>query len=70
MWSTLATFANPDWFHPPVVKKPFLIFGMPRNVFNPMAGIAEFTMGFGLLWTPLTRRLSVIALFIILNAPV
>ena len=35
-----------------------------------MAGVAEFTMGFGLLWTPLVRRLSAIALFIIFNAAV
>jgi len=28
-----------------------------------MAGVAEFTMGFGLLWTPPIRRLSAVALF-------
>jgi hypothetical protein len=35
-----------------------------------MAGVAEFTLGFGLLWTPLVRRLSAITLFIIFNAAV
>jgi hypothetical protein len=35
-----------------------------------MAGVAEFTLGFGLLWTPLVRRLSAIAQFIIFNAAV
>jgi hypothetical protein len=35
-----------------------------------MAGVAEFTLGFGLLWTPLVRRLSAIALFVIFNAAV
>nr|WP_245247650.1 DUF305 domain-containing protein [Tianweitania sediminis] len=70
MWSSLEKFAYPDWFYPLVEEKPFLTFGMPRDVFIPMAGVAEFTMGFGLLWTPLVRRLSAISLFIIFNAAV
>jgi Domain of unknown function (DUF305) len=70
MWSSLEKFAYPDWFHPLVEEKPFLTFGMPRDMFIPMAGVAEFTMGFGLLWTPLVRRLSAIALFVIFNAAV
>src|SRR5690606_6574322 len=63
-------FAYPDWFYPLVEEKPFLTFGMPRDVFIPMAGVAEFTMGFGLLWTALVRRLSAITLFLIFNAAV
>jgi len=70
MWSSLEKFAYPEWFYPLVIEKPFLTFGMPRDVFIPMAGVAEFTMGFGLLWTPLVRRLSALALFIIFNAAV
>ena len=70
MWSSLEKFAYPDWFYPLVVEKPFLTFGMPRDVFIPMAGVAEFTMGFGLLWTALVRRLSAITLFFIFNAAV
>jgi hypothetical protein len=70
MWSSLEKFAYPDWFYPLVEEKPFLTFGLPRDVFIPMAGVAEFTMGFGLLWTPLVRRLSAIALFVIFNAAV
>lgn len=70
MWSSLEKFAYPEWFYPLVLEKPFLTFGMPRDVFIPMAGVAEFTMGFGLLWTPLVRRLSAIALFFIFNAAV
>jgi hypothetical protein len=70
MWSSLEKFAYPDWFYPLVLEKPFLTFGLPRDVFIPMAGVAEFTMGFGLIWTPLVRRLSAIALFIIFNAAV
>lgn len=70
MWSSLEKFAYPDWFYPLVVEKPFLTFGLPRDVFIPMAGVAEFTMGFGLLWTPLIRRLSAVTLFVIFNAAV
>jgi len=70
MWSSLEKFAYPDWFYPLVEEKPFLTFGLPRDVFIPMAGVAEFTMGFGLIWTPLVRRLSAIALFFIFNAAV
>jgi hypothetical protein len=70
MWSSLEKFAYPNWFDPVVEAKPFLTFGMPREVFIPMAGVAEFTMGFGLLWTALIRRLSAIALFVIFNAAV
>ena len=65
MWSSLEKFAYPDWFYPLVEEKPFLTFGLPRDVFIPMAGVAEFTMGFGLLWTPLVRRLSSVALLVI-----
>ena len=70
MWSSLEKFAYPEWFYPLVEEKPFLTFGMPRDIFIPMAGVAEFTMGFGLLSTPLVRRLSALALFVIFNAAV
>lgn len=70
MWSSLEKFAYPDWFYPLVDERPYLTFGLPRDAFIPMAGLAEFTMGFGLLWTPLIRRLSAIALFVIFTAAV
>lgn len=70
MWSSLEKFAYPEWFYPLVIEKPFLTFGIPRDAFIPMAGVAEFTMGFGLIWTPLIRRLSAIALFVIFTAAV
>ncbi|HYF55895.1 MAG TPA: hypothetical protein VEA41_16695 [Salinarimonas sp.] len=70
MWSSLEKFAYPDWFYPLVEEKPFLTFGLPRDMFIPMAGVAEFTLGFAFLWTPLVRRLSAIALFVIFTAAV
>ncbi|HEV7344335.1 MAG TPA: hypothetical protein VGN60_01700 [Devosia sp.] len=70
MWSSLEKFAYAEWFYPLVEERPFLTFGMPRDTFIPMAGVAEFSMGFGLLWTALIRRLSAIALIIIFTAAV
>ncbi|MCQ1571385.1 hypothetical protein NFO65_11590 [Neorhizobium galegae] len=70
MWSSLEKFAYPSWFYPLVLEKPFLTFGLPRDVFIPMAGVAEFTLGLGLVWTPLIRRLSAIALLVIFTAAV
>lgn len=70
MWSSLEKFAYPEWFHPLVQEKPFLTFGLPRDVFIPMAGVAEFTLGFGLLGTPLVRRMSALALILIFLAAV
>lgn len=65
MWSSLEKFAYPSWFYPLVEERPFLTFGLPRDMFIPMAGVAEFTLGFGLIWSPLVRRLSAISLFVI-----
>lgn len=70
MWSSLEKFAYPDWFYPLVEERPFLTFGLPRDVFIPMAGVAEFTMGFGLFWTPLIRRFSALALVVIFTSAV
>ena len=70
MWSSLEKFAYAEWFYPLVEERPFLTFGMPRDTFIPMAGVAEFTMGFGLLWSALIRRLSAIALIVIFTAAV
>ena len=70
MWSSLEKFAYAEWFYPLVEERPFLTFGMARDTFIPMAGVAEFTMGFGLLWTPLIRRLSAVALLIIFTTAV
>ncbi len=64
MWSSMEKFAYPDWFYPLAQEKPFLTLGLPRDAFIPMAGVAEFTLGFGLVWTPLVRRLSGVALLV------
>lgn len=62
MWSSVEKLAFPGWFYPLIDDHPYLTFGLPRHVFIPMAGAAEFTMALGLLWSPLIRRMSALAL--------
>ena len=45
MWSSLEKFAYAEWFYPLVEERPFLTFGMPRDTFIPMAGVAELALG-------------------------
>ena len=70
MWSSLEKFNYPEWFLPLLEKKPYLALGLPLRTFITMSGVAEFTLGFGLLWSPLVRRLSALMLFIIMLAAV
>lgn len=69
-WSSMEKFMYPQWFMPLLEEKPFLAFGIPFREYTTMAGVAEFTLGFGLLWTPLVRRLSALALFTLMFAAV
>ena len=70
MWSSMEKFMYPQWFMPLLQEKPFLAFGIPFEAYTTMAGVAEFTLGFGLLWTPLVRRLSAAALFLLMFSAV
>ena len=70
MWSSMEKFMYPQWFTPLLEEKPFLAFGIPFGPYTTMAGVAEFTLGFGLLWTPLVRRLSAAALFALMFSAV
>ena len=70
MWSSMEKFMYPQWFMPLPEEKPFLAFGIPFEPYTTMAGVAEFTLGFGLLWTPLVRRLSAAALFALMFSAV
>jgi hypothetical protein len=66
MWSSMEKFMYPQWFTPLLEERPFLSFGIAFGPYTTMAGVAEFTLGFGLLWTPLIRRLSAAALFLLM----
>lgn len=70
MWSSFEKLAYPEWFHPLIAERPYLALGMSHEAFIPMAGVAEFALGFGLLWDPLVRRLSAIALLIVFTLAV
>jgi hypothetical protein len=70
MWSSMEKFMYPQWFMPLLEEKPFLAFGIPFEAYTTMAGVAEFTLGFGLLWTPLVRRFSAAALFALMFSAV
>lgn len=70
MWSSMEKFMYPQWFMPLLEEKPFLAFGIPFAPYTTMAGVAEFTLGFGLLWTSLVRRLSATALFVLMFSAV
>ncbi len=70
MWSSLEKFSYPAWFEPLLQKKPYLALGLPFATFTTMSGVAEFTLAFGLLWTPLVRRLSALALFALMLSAV
>jgi hypothetical protein len=70
MWSSLEKFAYADWFIPILNEHPYLTFGLPQYSFVIMSGVAEFVMGFGLIWTPLTRRLSALALVFIFSSAI
>jgi hypothetical protein len=70
MWSSMEKFMYPQWFLPLLEEKPFLAFGIAFGPYTTMAGVAEFTLGFGLLWTPLVRRLSAAMLFLLMFSAV
>jgi Domain of unknown function (DUF305) len=70
MWSSIEKFAYADWFIPILNDHPYLTLGLPQYSFIIMSGVAEFAMGFGLIWTPLTRRFSALALVLIFSAAI
>ncbi|GEO43709.1 hypothetical protein SAE02_78570 [Skermanella aerolata] len=70
MWSSLEKFAFTGWFYPLIAEKPYLTLGLPADAFIQMTGVAEFTLGVGLIWTPLVRRFSALALLVIFTAAV
>lgn len=70
MWSSIEKFAYANWFIPILNEHPYLTFGLPQYSFIIMSGVAEFVMGFGLIWTPLTRRFSALALVLIFGSAI
>jgi hypothetical protein len=70
MWASVEKLAYPHWTHPLLDAHPGLSFGLDYGLFMLSAGVVEFSLGFGLLWGPLVRRLSAFVLAAMMTAAV
>jgi hypothetical protein len=62
MWASVEKWAYPEWTFPLLRTHPTLDLGFEPSFFMTAAGVVEFALAFGLLWTPLVRRLAAIVL--------
>lgn len=62
MWASVEKWAYPDWSFPMLDRRPHLTMGMENEIYMILAGVLEFALAFGLLWTPFVRRMSAIIL--------
>jgi hypothetical protein len=61
-WASVEKWAYPQWTYPVLQQHPRLAMGWDANVYMTAAGVIEFGLALGLLWTPMIRRLSAILL--------
>lgn len=64
MWASIEKWAYPEWTYPLFVTHSDMAMGLDPDFFMRAAGAVEFAFAFGLVWTPLVRRVS--ALFLIM----
>jgi hypothetical protein len=62
MWASIEKWAYPGWSYPVLDTHPALTLGLAPSFCMTAAGVVEFSLAFGLLWTPLVRRLSALVL--------
>jgi len=62
IWASVEKWAYPQWTYPVLESHPSLAMGFYANYYMNAAGVVEFGLAFGLLWTPLVRRLSALVL--------
>jgi hypothetical protein len=62
IWASVEKWAYPQWTFPLLQSHPALAMGFYANYYMNAAGVVEFSLAFGLLWTPLVRRLSALVL--------
>lgn len=62
IWASVEKWAYPQWTYPVLQSHPDLAMGFYPDYYMNAAGVVEFTLAFGLLWTPLVRRLSALVL--------
>lgn len=69
MWASVEKWADPQWTDPILAAKPEMTMGFASDLFMDAAGVIEFTLAFGLIWTSLVRRISAaVLLFIFVSA--
>jgi hypothetical protein len=69
MWASVEKWAYPQWSDPLLNAKPEMTMGFGNDLFMDAAGVIEFALAFGLVWTSLVRRLSAAVLtFIFVSA--
>jgi hypothetical protein len=62
IWASVEKWAYPQWTFPLLQSHPAMAMGFYENYYMNAAGVVEFSLAFGLLWTPLVRRLSALVL--------
>lgn len=69
MWASIEKWAYPQWTDPILAAKPEMTMGFANDLFMDAAGVIEFTLAFGLIWTQMVRRYSAaMLLFIFVSA--
>jgi hypothetical protein len=58
MWASIEKWAYPQWSFPLFVQHPAMAMGFDDEFFMRAAGAVEFALAFGLVWTPLVRRVA------------
>jgi hypothetical protein len=61
-WASVEKWAYPEWTFPVLQQHPRLGMGWEPTLYMTAAGVIEFALALGLLWTPMVRRLSAILL--------
>jgi hypothetical protein len=62
LWASVEKWAYPQWSFPLLHAHTRLSLGFAPDFYMTASGVIEFALAFGLLWTPLVRRLSAIVL--------
>jgi hypothetical protein len=62
MWASIEKWAYPEWSYPLFIQHPAMSLGFTPDFYMRAAGAVEFALAFGLVWTPLVRRIAAIML--------
>jgi hypothetical protein len=70
MWASVEKWAYPEWTYPLLKSNPSLAMGFYIDYYMSAAGVVEFSLSLGLLWTPLVRRLSALVLIVMFSTAI